>query len=83
MDTVYHRPEERLDHQSGRISRREIEEALYLHPRLRKYAVWVSRSGLGEDICAVLQLKAGLVITEQDLQIHVAQYVTKFKIPAE
>lgn len=64
------------------ISPREIEEALYLHPAVAEAAVVGFPDPVyGEDIYAVLQLKAGLVITEQDLQLHVAQYVTKFKIP--
>lgn len=64
------------------ISPREIEEALYLHPAVAEAAVVGFPDPVyGEDICAVLQLKAGLAITEQDLQLHVAQYVTKFKIP--
>jgi long-chain acyl-CoA synthetase len=64
------------------ISPREIEEALYLHPAVAEAAVVGFPDPIyGEDICAVLQLKTGLVISEQDLQLHVAQYVTKFKIP--
>ncbi len=64
------------------ISPREIEDALYRHPSVAEAAVVGFPDPVyGEDICAVLQLKAGVEMTEQDLQLHVAQYVTKFKIP--
>jgi len=64
------------------ISPREIEEALYLHPGVAEAAVVGFPHPLyGEDICAVLQMKTGAEFTEQDLQVHISQYVTKFKIP--
>lgn len=64
------------------ISPREIEEALCLHPAVAEAAVvGFPDSVYGEEIYAVLQLKAGVEITEQELRLHVSQYVTKFKIP--
>jgi long-chain acyl-CoA synthetase len=64
------------------ISPREIEEALYLHPAVAEAAViGIPDPVYGEDICAVLQLKAGVQIGEDELRVHVSQYVTKFKIP--
>lgn len=64
------------------ISPREIEEALYLHPAVAEAAViGLPDPVYGEDICAVLQLKAGVQIGEAELRLHMAQYVTKFKIP--
>jgi long-chain acyl-CoA synthetase len=64
------------------ISPREIEEALYLHPAVAEAAViGLPHPVYGEDICAVLQLKTGVQIGEDELRMHVSQFVTKFKIP--
>jgi long-chain acyl-CoA synthetase len=64
------------------ISPREIEEALYLHPAVAEAAViGLPHPVYGEEICAVLQLKTGLELGEDELRMHVSQYVTKFKIP--
>jgi long-chain acyl-CoA synthetase len=64
------------------ISPREIEEALYRHPAVAEAAViGIPDPVYGEDICAVLQLKAGVQIGEDELRVHVSQFVTKFKIP--
>jgi long-chain acyl-CoA synthetase len=65
------------------ISPREIEEVLYLHPAVAEAAVvGVPHSVYGEDIWAVLQLKAGVDAVEEELRLHVAQHVTKFKVPS-
>jgi long-chain acyl-CoA synthetase len=65
------------------ISPREIEEAFYLHPAVAEAAVvGVPDAIYGEEICAVLQLKVGAQAIEEDLRLHVAQYVTKFKVPS-
>lgn len=65
------------------ISPREIEEALYRHPAVAEAAVvGMPHPLFGEDIWAVLQLKAGLDVQEEAVRLHVAQFVTKFKIPA-
>ena len=65
------------------ISPREIEEALYLHPAVAEAAViGVPDAIFGEEIWAVLQLKAGVEAAEEELRLHVAQYVTKFKVPS-
>ena len=64
------------------VSPREIEESLYLHPAVAEAAVvGVPDVVYGEDICAVVQLKPGAEVSEQDLRQHVARYVTKFKVP--
>ncbi|MBZ5609440.1 MAG: AMP-binding protein [Acidobacteriia bacterium] len=66
------------------ISPREIEEALYLHPAVAEAAViGIPDAVFGEDVCAVVQLKPGAEATEEEMRRHVAQYVTKFKLPAK
>ena len=65
------------------ISPREIEEALYLHPAVAEAAViGVPDAVFGEEIWAVLQLKAGAQAAEEELRLHVAGHVTKFKVPS-
>jgi long-chain acyl-CoA synthetase len=65
------------------ISPREIEEALYLHPAVAEAAViGVPDAVFGEEIWAVLQLKTGAQVAAEELQVHVAQYVAKFKVPS-
>ena len=65
------------------ISPREIEEALYLHPAVAEAAViGVPDAVYGEEIWAVLQLKTGAHAVEEELRLHVARYVTKFKVPS-
>jgi len=64
------------------VSPREIEEALYLHPAVAEAAVvGIPDPVYGEEICAVLQLRSGLEVTEEEVRLHVGQFVTKFKIP--
>jgi len=65
------------------ISPREIEDALYLHPAVAEAAVvGVPDAVYGEEIWAVLQLKRGSDAVEEELRLHVAQHVTKFKVPS-
>jgi len=64
------------------VSPREIEEALYLHPAVAEAAVvGIPDAVYGEEICAVLQLRTGIEVTEEEVRLHVGQFVTKFKIP--
>ena len=66
------------------ISPREIEEALYLFPVVAEAAVvGIPDPVFGEDICAVLQLKAGASASESEIREHLAKYLTKFKLPAK
>ena len=66
------------------ISPREIEEALYLHPAVAEAAViGVPDVLFGEEICAVVQLKPGLNASAEEVRSHVAQHVTRFKVPRD
>ncbi|HME08784.1 MAG TPA: AMP-binding protein [Bryobacteraceae bacterium] len=65
------------------ISPREIEEALYLHPSVVEAAViGLPDPVFGEQICAVVQLTSGALVTEDEIRQHVGKYVTRFKVPA-
>jgi len=65
------------------ISPREIEEALYLHGAIAEAAViGIPDVVFGEEICAVIQLKAGSVASDEDIRRYVGQHVGKFKVPS-
>jgi len=64
------------------ISPSEIEEALYLHPAVAEAAViGIPDNIFGEEICAIIQLKLGIEASGDEIRRHLAQHVTKFKIP--
>lgn len=64
------------------ISSREIEEVLYQHPAVAEAAVvGIPDAVFGEDICAVIQLRPGAAATHDDIRRHVAEHLTKFKVP--
>ncbi len=64
------------------ISPREIEDGFYSHPAVEEVTVvGVTDPTYGENIVAVMSLKAGHTPTEAELLEHVAQHITKFKIP--
>ncbi len=64
------------------ISPREIEEVLYLHAAVAEAAVvGISDAIYGEDICAVIQKRPGVVVDEDEIRAHVQRHVAKFKVP--
>lgn len=64
------------------ISPREIEEVLYLHPAVVEAAVvGISDATYGEEICAVIQNRPGLVINVDEIRAHVGRHLAKFKVP--
>ena len=64
------------------ISPREIEDVLYRHPAVAEAAVvGVPDAVYGEEIYAVLQLRAGVEASAEELRLYVGQFVTKFKVP--
>lgn len=65
------------------ISPREIEEAVYLHPAVMEAAViGIPDPVFGEQVCAVVRLLPETSATPEEIQQHVAKYVTRFKIPS-
>lgn len=64
------------------ISPMELEEAIYEHPAVAEAAVVaVPDATYGDDIWAAVVPGHGKTITEEEIKIHLAGYVTKFKIP--
>ncbi|GAB4052608.1 long-chain fatty acid--CoA ligase [Catellatospora paridis] len=61
---------------------REVEELLYEHPAVREAAViGVPHAELGEEICAVVALKAGAEVTADELREHVKAQAAAYKYP--
>jgi long-chain acyl-CoA synthetase len=66
------------------ISPRQIEEALHTHPAVAEVAVvGLPDPALGEEVCAVVVLRAGQSATEAELRDHAAKFVNKFRVPAK
>jgi len=65
------------------ISPSEVETVLYLHPAISEAAVvGIPDADFGEEICAVIQLRPGCVVMENEILEHTARYINKFKRPA-
>jgi fatty-acyl-CoA synthase len=64
------------------ISSMEIEEALYRHPDVLVAAA-VARPDpkWGETPCAFVELRAGAVVTEQEMIEHCRAHLARFKVP--
>jgi long-chain acyl-CoA synthetase len=64
------------------ISPREIEDAFYEHPAVAEaVCVGVPDATYGENIAAVVALKANVDASEEELLAHLREYVTKYKLP--
>lgn len=62
----------------------EVESALYDHPAVMDAAVvGIPHKVLGEEVGAVVQLKPGMSVTEDELRSHVASQLAAFKVPVE
>jgi len=65
------------------ISPREIEEVMYMHPAVAEAAVvGIPDDYLGEEICAVVQLRPGVSPSPEEIREHAARFLGKFKLPA-
>ena len=61
----------------------EIEAALYEHPDVTEVAViGVPDERLGEAVGAVVRVRSGAALTEDDVRAHVAARLAAFKVPA-
>jgi fatty-acyl-CoA synthase len=64
------------------VASREVEEAVYLHPDVEEVAVvglyhpkWV------EAVAAVVKLKTGTMVTEEEMIAHCKAHLSSFKTP--
>lgn len=65
-----------------KISPREIEEVLLLHPSVKEAVVFpVSHSSLGEDVAAAVVLNAGKQAGMMELRQFAAEKLVDFKVP--
>ena len=62
----------------------EVENALYDHPAVMDASVvGIPHKVLGEEVGAVVQLKPGKAVTQDELRAHVASQLAAFKVPVE
>ena len=62
----------------------EVENALYDHPAVMDASVvGIKHKVLGEEPGAVVQLKPGKTVSEEELRAHVANQLAAFKVPVE
>jgi len=60
----------------------EVESVLYEHPAVAEAAViGIPHPTLGEEVGAVVHLRAGTAATEEELRAHVARRLAAFKVP--
>jgi long-chain acyl-CoA synthetase len=61
----------------------EVEAALYEHPDITEAAIiGVPHDRLGEEVGAVLRIRDGASVSEDDVRDHVAARLAAFKVPA-
>jgi long-chain acyl-CoA synthetase len=60
----------------------EVEAAIYEHPAVHEAAVFaVPHPRLGEEVAAVVVVKAGASVTTDELAAHVGVRLARFKVP--
>ena len=62
----------------------EVESALYDHPAVMDASVvGIPHKVLGQEVGAVVQLKPGMEVSEDELRAHVRNQLAAFKVPVE
>ncbi|MEX2292615.1 MAG: hypothetical protein WD691_02410 [Acidimicrobiales bacterium] len=61
----------------------EVVAATYEHPAVYEAAVFgVPHERLGEEMAAVVYVRAGHDVSVEDLQAHVGERIASFKVPS-
>ena len=61
---------------------REIEEFLYAHPDIADVQVFgIPDSRYGEELCAWVRLREGVVLSEDDVQAYCRRAIAHYKVP--
>jgi long-chain acyl-CoA synthetase len=61
----------------------EVEAALYEHPDITEAAIiGIPHDRLGEEVGAVVRVRDGASVTEDDIRRHVGERLAAFKVPA-
>ncbi len=66
-----------------KVNPREVDEALLTHPGVAQAASFgLPHDTLGQEVAAVVVLRAGAAVTERDLREWAARALAPFKVPA-
>ncbi|MBO0709688.1 MAG: AMP-binding protein [Acetobacteraceae bacterium] len=61
---------------------REVEEFVYSHPAIEEVQVFgVPDSRFGEELCAWIKLRAGTVLSEEDVRAFCKDQIAHYKVP--
>lgn len=62
----------------------EVEAAMYEHPDITEAAIiGIPHQLLGEEVGAVVRVRAGATLTEDEVRAHVGERLAAFKVPAK
>ncbi|MBU0969556.1 MAG: acyl-CoA synthetase [Proteobacteria bacterium] len=80
--TVVDRKKDMIKTGGENVASREVEEAVYLHPGVEEVAVvGVHHPKWVEAVIAVIKLKEGKTITEEEMMTHCKSHLSSFKTP--
>ena len=82
--TITGRLKEIINRGGEKVSPREIDEILMDHPAVAQVVCFgIPHPKLGEEVGAVVVLKAGSAATDRELQAFVATRVADYKVPSK
>ncbi len=80
--TVVDRKKDMIKTGGENVASREVEEAVYLHPDVEEVAViGIKHPKWVEAVAAVIKLKAGKTVSEDEMMAHCKDKLSSFKIP--
>lgn len=80
--TVVDRKKDMIKTGGENVASREVEEAVYLHPDVEEVAaVGIYHPKWVEAVTAIIKLKAGKTVTEEEMTAHCKTHLSSFKIP--